>query len=142
MGSSSLICGCGSYAFHQVVANRLAKQGWYSVSDLNVLLSFRARELKGIWKRLDTRRFAHRNGALLIRMDKRTPMDVALGKYRAGQPIPLHPTVALSVVGAFCSLHPCGQEVMWDVPPAAASWNMGQAVHVCFSKTRRCVVGD
>ena len=52
MGSSSLISGCGSYAFHQVVADRFAKQGWYSVSDLNVLLRFRARELKGIRKKI------------------------------------------------------------------------------------------
>ena len=86
------------YALEKMLANCLPKQRRHCISNLDVLLCFRTRKVEDVRERLDTRCFAHRNGALLIRMDKRSPMNVALGKYCAGHALPLHPTIALGVV--------------------------------------------
>lgn len=79
-------------------ADRLRQERRYGVADLLVL--FGQRSMKGypVWKCLDSCSFAHAQHSVLRRMDKGTPMWIALSEYCATDAIWIESPISLCVV--------------------------------------------
>ena len=96
----------------------LCEEGWDGVPHLLVLANSASVESVLIGERLEPRCFSHGESPVLVVVEERAPVRVALGEDCATESLRVEATVPFCVVASPRALHSSGEESMGDVAPA------------------------